>query len=181
MFCHLVIGFNPPPRSRWRIIEMAFVCPAVCLSICPSVTLSCLLHIFWTLGKIFIKLWSNICLSESMCRTHKSAMPAQGQGHRSRSWVWALNFMSISPIPLEGFSLNFGHMFASVRRCAELITQPCWHKVKVTGLSLEFHVRSVSPIPVEGFSLNFGQMFTLVRRCAESITRPCRLKVSVTV
>ena len=31
---------------------------------------------------------------------------------------------SISPIPLEGFSLNFGHMFASVRRCAELITQP---------------------------------------------------------
>ena len=24
---------------------------------------------------------------------------------------------SISPIPLEGFSLNFGHMFASVRRC----------------------------------------------------------------
>ena len=27
---------------------------------------------------------------------------------------------SISPIPLEGFSLNFGRMFASVRRCAEL-------------------------------------------------------------
>ena len=39
---------------------------------------------------------------------------------------------SISPIPLEGFSLNFGHMFASVRRCAELITQPCQHKVKIT-------------------------------------------------
>ena len=29
---------------------------------------------------------------------------------------------SISPIPLEGFSLNFGHMFASLRRCAELIS-----------------------------------------------------------
>ena len=39
---------------------------------------------------------------------------------------------SISPIPLEGFSLNFGHMLASVRRYAELITQPCRHKVKVT-------------------------------------------------
>ena len=39
---------------------------------------------------------------------------------------------SISPIPLEGFSLNFGRMFASVRQCAELITQPCRHKVKVT-------------------------------------------------
>ena len=35
-------------------------------------------------------------------------------------------------LPLEGFSLNFGHMFASVRQCAELITQPCRHKVKVT-------------------------------------------------
>ena len=39
---------------------------------------------------------------------------------------------SISPIPLEGFSLNFGHMFAPVRWCAELITQTCRHKVKVT-------------------------------------------------
>ena len=39
---------------------------------------------------------------------------------------------SISPLPLEGFSLNFGHTFASVRPCAELITQPCRHKVKVT-------------------------------------------------
>ena len=92
---------------------------------------------------------------------------------------------SISPIPLEGFSLNFGHMFASVTRCAELITQPCRHKVKVTvqvtGLSLEFRVRSVSPIPVEGFSLNVGQTYTLVRQCAESKTQPCRLKVKVTV
>ena len=39
---------------------------------------------------------------------------------------------SISPIPLEGFSLNFGHMFASVRRCVELITQPRRYKVKIT-------------------------------------------------
>ena len=82
---------------------------------------------------------------------------------------------------MEGFSLNFGHMFASVRRFAELITQPCRHTVKVTGLSLEFRVHSVSPIPVEGFSLNFGQMFTLVRRDAESITQPCQLKVKITV
>ena len=103
--------------------------PSVCPSVCPSVTLSCPLHISLTLLKIFIKLWSNV-RSESMCRTHKSTIPTEGQGHRSRSWVWALN--SISPIPLEGFSLNFGHMFASVRRCAELITQPCQHKVKVT-------------------------------------------------
>ena len=69
---------------------------------------------------------------------------------------------SISPIPLEGFSLNFGQMFTLVRRCAESITQPCRLKVKVTvqghGLSIEFCVRSVSPLPLGGFSLNFGQM-----------------------
>ena len=29
---------------------------------------------------------------------------------------------SVSPIPVEGFSLNFGQMFALVRRCAESIT-----------------------------------------------------------
>ena len=85
---------------------------------------------------------------------------------------------SVSSIPLEGFSLNFGHMFASVKRCAELITQPCLHKVKVTGLSLEFRVRSVSPIPVEGFK-RWSNVH--LRRCAESITQPCRFKVKVTV
>ena len=85
---------NPPPRSGWGIIKMAVVCPFVRPSVCPSVTLSYPLHISWTVWKIFIKLWSNVCLSESMCRTHKSTMPTQGQGHRSRSCVWALNFMS---------------------------------------------------------------------------------------
>ena len=32
---------------------------------------------------------------------------------------------SISLIPLEGFPLNFGQIFTSVRWCAELITHPC--------------------------------------------------------
>ena len=107
-------------------------------------------------------------------------MPTQGQ---VEVMGLSLEFCvrSISPLPLEGFSLTFCHIFASVRRCAELITQPCRHKVKVTGLSLEFRVRSVSPIPVEGFSINFGQIFTLVRRCAESIIQACRLKVRVIV
>ena len=39
---------------------------------------------------------------------------------------------SVSPIPVEGFSLNFGQMFTLVRRCAESIPQPCRLKVKVT-------------------------------------------------
>ena len=110
---------------------------------------------------------------------HKVKVTGQGHGLSIEFRV-----RSISPIPLEGFSLNFGHMFASVRQCAEPITQPCRHKVKVTvqghRFELEFRVRSVSSIPVEGFSLTFGQMFTLVRRCAELITQSCRLKVKVT-
>ena len=56
---------------------------------------------------------------------------------RSQVKVMDLNLefrvCSVSPIPVEGFSLNFGQMFTLVRRCAELITQPCQLKVKVTG------------------------------------------------
>ena len=98
-------------------------------------SLSCLLHISWTLWKIFMKLWSNVCLSEAMCRTHNSSMPTQGQGHSKRSWVWALNFMfthSISPEPFERSLLNLGQMFALVGWCAESITQQCRLKVKAT-------------------------------------------------
>ena len=39
---------------------------------------------------------------------------------------------SVSPIPVEGFSLNFGQVFTLVRQCAESLTQPCRLKVKVT-------------------------------------------------
>ena len=53
-----------------------------------------MLHISCTSGRIFFKLWSNVHLSETMCRINNSTMPTQGQGHSSRSWVWALNFVS---------------------------------------------------------------------------------------
>ena len=90
--------------------------------------ISCPLHISYTPGRIFFKLWSYVCLSEAMCRTHNSTIPTQGQGHSSRSQVWALNRVrSVSPIPVEGFSLNFGQC-----SCAESITQPCRLKIKVT-------------------------------------------------
>ena len=45
---------------------------------------------------------------------------------------------SVSPLPLGGFSLNFGWMFTSVGQCAEPITQPCRLKVKVTVEGHEF-------------------------------------------
>ena len=61
-----------------------YSCPSDCLvkvTIEGHLSLSCLLHISWTLWKIFMKLWSNVCLSEAMCRTHNSSMLTQGQGH----------------------------------------------------------------------------------------------------
>ena len=94
--------------------------------------------------------------------------------------VWA-----ISPLPLGGFSLNFGQMFTSVGQCAEPIIQPCGlrsrSQLKVASLSLEFGVGSISPLPLEGFSLNVGQMFASVRWFAEPITELCWLKVKVTI
>ena len=161
-----------------------------------------------------------MCFSETLCRTYNSTMPTQGQGHSSRSQVWALNFVSalyllykwndflcqmftlvrryaesitqpclkfgvgsISPLPLEGFSLNVGQMFASVRWCAEPITQlyadsKSRSQLKVTSLSLEFWSRSIA---IQTALLNLGQMFALVRWCVEPITQRCRLKVKVTI
>ena len=58
-------------------------------------------------------------------------MPTQGQGHSSRSSL-EFRVRSVSPLPVEGFSLNLSQMFTLVRRCADLITQPCLLKVMVT-------------------------------------------------
>ena len=58
----------------------------------------------------------------------------QGEGHSWRSWYIVMNSMScsISILPLEGFSLNFGHMLISMRRCVEPMPQLYRLKVKVT-------------------------------------------------
>ena len=53
---------------------------------------------------------------------------------------------SISPLPLEGFSLNACQMFASVRWCAELIAQLCWLKVKVTVEGHQFEPWILRPL-----------------------------------
>ena len=128
----------------------------LCLSICPSVTLSCLLHISWTLwkifikfasvswyaepitqpcrfrikvtieihkfdflsapyiitpGRIFIKLYSNVHLDETVCRTWVSTMQTQGQGHSWRSTVWTIDFMFAQYLlphnDLHYFSYNY--------------------------------------------------------------------------
>ena len=73
-----------------------------------------------------------------------------GQGHGFEPWISCPLHISYT---LEGFSLHFGHMFASVRRCAELITQPCWHKVKVTVQGLRFEPWISCPPPWSGWGI----------------------------
>ena len=51
-------------------------------------------------------------------------------GHTARSWDLPFNIVSISPEPLERFSLNFTQMF-TLRQCAEPMTGYAL-KVKVT-------------------------------------------------
>ena len=60
-------------------------------------------------------------------QTHK--VTVQGHGFEPRI---------LSPLPLGGFSLNFGQMFTSVGQCAEPITHLCRLKVKVTVEGHEF-------------------------------------------
>ena len=110
-------------------------------------------------------------------------MLTQGQGHNWRSRVLALNFvpLHISVILVE-FSLNFGHIFASVRRCADPITPTMPRKVKVTiegheFKNFEFCIPSTFLLPLEGNAFKLGQMITSGRRCTETLTKQCRLKI----
>ena len=67
------IFVNPPPRSRrgggYRNAPSS-VRPSVCHS---GLTLSCPLHISWTLWTILIKLHSNVSLSKTVCRAQSPA------------------------------------------------------------------------------------------------------------
>ena len=143
------------------------------------------LCISFTPGRIFSKLWSNVHLRDDVQNPKLSHGDSRTRPQfKVASLSPEFRVYSISPLPLEGFSFNFGQMFASVKWCAEPIAQPCRltrSQFKVKGFSLAFCVRSVSPLPLGGFSLNFNQMFTSVGQCAEPITQPCGLKVKVTV
>ena len=107
----------------------------------------CPLHISYTPGRIFFKLWSYVCLRETMCRTYLNHADTRS---RSQFKVTALSLefhvRSVSPIPVEEFSLNIGQMFTLVRQCAESITQPCQLKVKVTVQSWVWALNFVSAL-----------------------------------
>ena len=76
--------------------------------------------------KIFIKLWSNVNLSMTVCTALDLDSQTKGQGHFSRSWDLPLNFLSAQYL-LKALkdSLNFTQMFHSVALCAEpMMWQP---------------------------------------------------------
>ena len=101
---------------------------------------------------------------------------------RSRSQVKVMGLSlefrvrSISPIPLKGFSLNFGHMFASVRRYAELITQPCRHKVKVTVQGHRFAPWISCPLCISYIS---GRIFFKLLSNVHLSETMCRINKSI--
>ena len=103
----------------------------------------CPLCISFTPERIFSKLWLNVHLSGKMCRTHNSALRSQLKV-TSLSLEFGLGF--VSPLALEGFSLNMGQMLTSVRWCAEPITQLCWLKVKVTIEGHQFEPWILRPL-----------------------------------
>ena len=134
--------------------------------------ISCQLCISYTSGRIFFKLWTDVHLSEMMCRINNSTMLTQGQGHSSRSWVWALNFVSALYLLYPG--RIFSKLWSNVHLWDNVQNPYLSHgdsrtrsQFKVVSLSPEFRVHSISPLPLEGFSFNFGQMFASVKWCAE--------------
>ena len=73
---------------------------------------------------------------------------------------------SVSPLPLGGFSLNFGQMFTFGTMCRTHLSHGdsrTRSQFKVASLSPEFRVHSISPLSLEGFSFTFGQIFASVK------------------
>ena len=82
-------------------------------------------------GRVFIKLLSNVPLSEMICRPCQLKVKVKVTIEDQK--FEPLNCVPfISCLSLEGFSLNFDKMFTSMRQCAEPINQPCRHKAMVT-------------------------------------------------
>ena len=83
---------------------------------------------------------------------------------------------SITPLLMEGFSLNFNDTFTSTRGCAEPMLPMCHVKVKVTVkgqiINKQYYtlcrVRSITPLLMEGFPSNLNDTFTSTSYIRES-------------
>ena len=102
--------------------------------------ISCSLNISFIFGRIFIKLWSVVCLNWMIGRIHHS----NHANLRSRSQLniasWSVQFCicSISPLPLEGFSLKFWLNVCHSMVICIIHISTLWLKVKVTIEGHEF-------------------------------------------
>jgi hypothetical protein len=136
----------------------------------------CPVHIFWTTGKNFKKLWSNVHRINMMCRTYVPTWPAQGRGHQWCLKIWTMHFVSGTYLlnPWKEFHETL------VKFCSNLSSSKSRSLVMFQCLNHILRVRSIIAKPLEGISWNFGQMFTPSRRCAEPMSQPCKLKVTVT-
>ena len=101
-------------RSRSHFKVMGFTLHFLVSSISPE-----------PFERFSFKFHLNVPLSETVCRTHNSAMQSEGQGHTSRSCD--LPFLSTPYLQnsLKGFHQISLKMFLSVRWCAETMIQLC--------------------------------------------------------
>ena len=79
--------------------------------------ISCPLHTFFTPWRIFIKLWSNVCIIDTMCRIHNSVKPTQGQGHNWSSKFDPLCPLHIPSIPGRIFIKLWSNVWVSETMC----------------------------------------------------------------
>ena len=97
-----------------------------------------------------------------------SFMETQCQGHTSRSWNLPFIFL-LAPYLLFSSNVPLSVMVE--------MSQPRRRKVKVMGITLQFHARYLSSKSFERFLLNFTQIFPSLRLYAGPMPQLCRLKV----
>ena len=174
--------------------------------ICSSVQLSCPRHISGTLWKSFIRLLSNDCLSETVCRPNNKSLRTEGQGHNRSSRGWAdpitkacgLKVKVITEVhgvepriscPLH-ISFTPGRIFmklySNVRLCKNLSISHADSRSSHSLRSWEsvipdFFALSISYLPPRTFSSSFCQMFISERLCGEPKPQLSRRKVKVTI
>jgi len=153
----LPMGHNYVSPMKWGVI--LFLAPlSVCPSVCLSVTLSCLLYIFWTPGGIYKQHCTNVKYDETMCIAH--VWPRSVQGHHLRFDIVWLYFVSALYLLNPWWDLQI-----TLHKCQvwwENVQCLCLTKVGSRSRSQSnikhcmtvFRVRSISFEPLLGFTKN---------------------------
>ena len=111
----LLLSWCAEPMIRLRRLNAKFTESRLCDFVSAPIS--------WTLRTIFIKLHSNVPLSETECKVHDLATETKWQSHRSGAIDFPLNFV-LAPYLLNPLN-DFHQTFLSVRQCAESMTHLC--------------------------------------------------------